>query len=138
MNSRFDAIIDVKERQRDEIAQRLGTLQGDINRQRARISKVIQDSLANHLAPEGSAALFNQYRTFQRAFQQERLVLEHELSTMLSHEQTLKQQLKDANIDFERFSHLRAEELKNYYDKQRHIEQKELDEFGTQSFNQQD
>ncbi len=128
MKTKFDSIVKIKKQQTETIERDIQK----INRAILDISKKIdsmRDSLLKFSLPKsGNFSKIIQAKEMQNIIKQEIKNYEVQINTLQNRKKELLEELKKANIEYEKMKYLQGEELKKEIKKMRLKESREMDE----------
>jgi flagellar export protein FliJ len=128
MKTKFDSVVKVKKQTVDNIERRIQKVNASINTIKNKIEELNNTLLSYSLPREGSFALLNQIKHQQHILREEIQNLKNQIVILENRKKELLNELKKANIEYEKMKYLQAEEIKKIIKEKRLKEARDLDE----------
>ncbi len=128
MKTKFDSVVKVKKQKVDTIERNLQKINASINELNNRIEDLNKTLLSFSIPKEGNFALLNQIKHQQHILRGEIQNLKNQIVILENRKKELLEELKTANIDYEKMKYLQAEEIKKIIKEKRLKEARDMDE----------
>ena len=126
--TKFDSLVKLKKLKVDEIQNNISKLNASLQ-QEEKILHSLENELSSMALPkEGNFALITQFKMIQQAKLKEIKQKQSQISFIKSQIENLNNQLKEANLEYEKMKYLQGEEIKKYLKKLKENEAKQMDE----------
>jgi len=128
MKTKFDSVVKIKKQTVDSIERNLQKINASIRDLKDKIRELDKTLLSFSLPSEGSFALINQIKHQQHVIRDEILSLKNQIIILENRKKELLEELKKANIEYEKMKYLQSEEIKKALKERKLKESRELDE----------
>ena len=128
MKTKFDSVVKVKKQAVDNIERNIQKVNASINELKYKIKELNETLLSFSLPKEGSFALLNQIKHQQHILREEIEKLKNQIIILENRKKELLNELKKANIEYEKMKYLQAEEIKKIIKEKKLKEARDMDE----------
>jgi len=128
MKTKFDSVVKVKKQKVDTIERNLQKINSSIQNLKNKTEELTKTLLSFSLPKEGNFALLNQIKHQQHILRDEIQKLKNQIVILENRKKELLEELKKANIDYEKMKYLQAEEIKKMIKEKRLKEARDMDE----------
>ena len=128
MKTKFDSVVKVKKQKVDTIERNLQKINASIQNLNTKIEELTKTLLSYTFPKEGNFALLNQIKHQQHIIRDEIDNLKNQVLVLEGRKKELLEELKIANIDYEKMKYLQAEEIKKTVKEKRLKESRDMDE----------
>jgi len=128
IKTKFDSLVKLKKLKISEIEKEISKLNNQITNATEELEQ-IQTEISNFQLPqEGNFALITQFKMMLNAMINQKVNKEKQINFLNNQKEILTNQLKEANLEYEKMKYLQGEEIKKYIKQLKEKEAKEIDE----------
>ena len=128
MKTKFDSVVKLKKQTLDNIERNLQKINASIQNLNARIEELNNTLLSFTFPKEGNFALLNQIKHQQHIIRDEIMNIKNQILVLEGRKKELLDELKKANIEYEKMKYLQAEEIKKILKEKKLKEARDMDE----------
>ena len=130
MKTKFDGIVKIKKREVENIENSIKKINNAIFRLNEKIEDLKNSLLTFVLPKSGTISQISQIKAQQNMVREEIKNLENQINVLNERKKELLEELKKANIEYEKMKYLQGEEIKKKIKEIRLKESREMDEMG--------
>jgi len=128
MKTKFDSVVKLKKQTLDNIERNLQKINSSIQSLKNKIEELESSLLSFTFPKEGHFAELNQIKHQQNILRNEINNLKNQISILEGRKKELLEELKKANIEYEKMKYLQAEEIKKTLKEKKLKEARDMDE----------
>jgi flagellar export protein FliJ len=128
MKTKFDSIVKIKKQNVQNIERNIQKINSSIHRLNEKIKHLTRELLSFSLPKSGTFSEINQLKQMQYLLKDEIENLKNQIEILNSRKKDLLEELKKANIEYEKMKYLQNEELKKKLKEISLKESREMDE----------
>jgi flagellar export protein FliJ len=128
MKTKFDSVVKVKKQAVDNIERNLQKINTLIRKLKNKTEELNNILLSFKLPDEGDFSLFNQIKHQQHVIMDEIQNVKNQIIMLENRKRSLLEDLKKANIEYEKLKYLQTEEIKKQLKTQKLKEARDMDE----------
>jgi flagellar export protein FliJ len=130
LKTKFDGIVKIKKREVENIENSIKKINNAIFRLNEKIEDLKSSLLTFVLPKSGTISQISQIKAQQNMVREEIKNLENQINVLNERKKELLEELKKANIEYEKMKYLQGEEIKKKIKEIRLKESREMDEMG--------
>jgi flagellar biosynthesis chaperone FliJ len=128
VKTKFDSVVKLKKQQVDNIEKNIQKVNASINNLKEKIQNLQNSIFSFQIPKSGDFALLNQIKHQQHILRNEIDNLKNQIIILENRKKELLNELKKANIEYEKMKYLQAEEIKKIVKEKRLKEARDMDE----------
>ena len=135
MKTKFTAIVKVRKKAVDDVQNAIYAVDIEISNAKSKLASTEERYFGLESPHEGSFSNMIVFEDIKKAFRYEIESLREQLENLARQRERLLEELRVANMEFEKMKYLESEEIKKFLKAKAQREAKDLDEIGVMLYN---